>query len=215
MMKDASGVENSPVMIGGGGHALSLASMAPARQRPTRYVDIRPDVPAFVWLGDDDTFLNDGKNDGRPVIITYVSPRSCSLMPRRGLIEKYSSHPFATIVSDRAIIAPDVYLGAGTAVFPGAIINSGVFLGDHAVVNTGAIIEHGVTAGTNVFFGPGSVTAGGVTIGENVYIGAGVTVRNGVTIGDNITVGVGAAVVGDLTEPGVYAGVPAKLLKKW
>ena len=32
---------------------------------------------------------------------------------------------------------------------------------------------------------------------------------------DNITIGVGAAVVDDLTEPGVYVGVPAKLLKRW
>ncbi|MDE6396165.1 MAG: hypothetical protein K2K84_02720 [Muribaculaceae bacterium] len=207
--------DNAPVMIGGGGHALSLASMAPIGLRPAGYVDIRPTSPAFKYLGDDETFLGDQGNGGREVIVTYVAPGSCSLKERRRIIEKYSSHRFATVVSDRAIVAPDAYLGAGTAVFPGAIINSGVFLGGHAVVNTGAIIEHGVTAGTNVFLGPGSVAAGGVTLGENVYIGAGVSIRNGVTIGDNITVGVGAAVVNDLTEPGVYVGVPAKLLKKW
>ena len=204
----------SIVMIGGGGHALSLASMAPGLN-VTEYVDLKPTLPTLSYLGDDDNFLNNPQNKERELIVTFVAPRSCSLAPRRQIIEKYASCRFTTIVSDKAFVARDVYLGEGTAVCPGAIINSGSFLGNHAVVNTGAIIEHGVSAGENVFFGPGSVTAGGVTIGENVYIGAGVSIRNSVKIGDNITIGVGAAVVDDLTEPGVYVGVPAKLLKRW
>lgn len=55
--------------------------------------------------------------------------------------------------------------------------------------------------------------AGTVTVGANSLLGVGVAVRPGVTIGDDCTVGVGAAVVNDLTEPGVYVGVPARRMK--
>lgn len=203
----------SPVMIGGGGHALSLLSMAPSALRPDSYVDLQPSLRGLKWLGDDKTFL--ANYGGENVIITFVAPASCSLRPRREIISRYEDSSFSTIISPTAILAPDVFLGAGTAVFRGAIINSGAVLGGHNIVNTGAIIEHGVTSGVNVFFGPGSVTAGDVKIGENVYIGAGATIKNSVTIGNDITIGAGAVVTSNLTEPGVYVGVPARLIKKW
>ena len=55
---------------------------------------------------------------------------------------------------------------------------------------------------------------GGVTIGDDVYIGANATVHRGTIIASGSVIGLGTAVVSDIVEAGVYAGVPAKLLKK-
>lgn len=53
-----------------------------------------------------------------------------------------------------------------------------------------------------------------VTIGDNVWIGGGVTILPGVTIGNNVTIGAGAVVTKDVPDNEVWAGNPAKFIKK-
>lgn len=53
-----------------------------------------------------------------------------------------------------------------------------------------------------------------IRIGNNVWICSGVIVLGGVTIGDHIVIGAGAVVNRDLESGYVYAGVPAKPVKK-
>lgn len=50
-------------------------------------------------------------------------------------------------------------------------------------------------------------------IGNDVWIGAGSIVKAGVTIGDGVIIGAGSVVTKDLEEYGIYAGVPAKLIR--
>lgn len=50
-------------------------------------------------------------------------------------------------------------------------------------------------------------------IGNRVFIGSNATVLP-VTICDDVVIGAGAVVTKDITEPGTYAGNPAKLLRK-
>lgn len=51
---------------------------------------------------------------------------------------------------------------------------------------------------------------GKIEVGNNVFIGAGATILYDVNICDNVIIGAGALVNADLTESGVYGGVPAK-----
>jgi len=53
-----------------------------------------------------------------------------------------------------------------------------------------------------------------VTIGSNVWIGSNVTILGGVNIGSGTIIGAGSLVNTDLLPNSVYAGVPAKLIKK-
>ncbi|MBR6452357.1 MAG: CatB-related O-acetyltransferase [Lachnospiraceae bacterium] len=53
-----------------------------------------------------------------------------------------------------------------------------------------------------------------VMIGNDVWIGNDVRIFPGVTIGDGAVVGTGAVVTKDLEPYGIYAGVPAKLIRK-
>lgn len=59
-----------------------------------------------------------------------------------------------------------------------------------------------------------AATSRSTTIGDRCWLGAGVTVLPGVTITDDVTVGAGAVVVNDLAYPGVYAGVPARPVRR-
>ena len=51
------------------------------------------------------------------------------------------------------------------------------------------------------------------TIGNDVSIGTNATILP-VTICDNVVVGAGSVVTKDIDEPGIYAGNPARLLRK-
>ena len=53
-----------------------------------------------------------------------------------------------------------------------------------------------------------------VTIGNNVITGADVIVLGGIHIGDNVMIGAGSVVTKDIPSNSVYAGNPAKLIKK-
>ncbi|MCP1450453.1 acyltransferase [Priestia megaterium] len=53
-----------------------------------------------------------------------------------------------------------------------------------------------------------------VKIESNVWICANVVITQGVTIGNHIIVAANSVVSKDLLEPGVYAGSPAKMVKK-
>jgi acetyltransferase-like isoleucine patch superfamily enzyme len=51
------------------------------------------------------------------------------------------------------------------------------------------------------------------SIGNHVSIGSNATILP-VTICDNVVIGAGSVVTKDITQPGVYAGNPARLLRK-
>lgn len=54
----------------------------------------------------------------------------------------------------------------------------------------------------------------GVTIGKNCWLGAGTIVLDGSAIGDNVIVGAGSVVKGVLESNSIYAGSPARMLKR-
>jgi acetyltransferase-like isoleucine patch superfamily enzyme len=64
-----------------------------------------------------------------------------------------------------------------------------------------------------VHISPGARLAGGVHIGDESWVGIGASVRQLVAIGQRVMVGAGAAVVGDIPDDVMVAGVPAKRLR--
>lgn len=55
--------------------------------------------------------------------------------------------------------------------------------------------------------------SGNITIGNYVWIGANVFINPGITIGDNAVIGANSVVTKNVEENGIYAGVPAKLIR--
>lgn len=54
-----------------------------------------------------------------------------------------------------------------------------------------------------------------ITIGDGCYFGSDVTILHGVRITNNCLIGTKSVVTKDIKIPGLYAGVPAKLIKKF
>lgn len=131
---------------------------------------------------------------------------------RRKIAEAHNVN-YYTAVHPCAVIAPEVSLGAGTVVMAGAIVNAGTSVGGHCILNTSCVVEHDNRLGDFVHICPKAALAGTVSVGEGAQIGIGSSVSNNLNICGGCLIGAGAAVVRSIDEPGVYAGVPARLLR--
>lgn len=202
------------LLIGAGGHARSVAEAARPVFEPVAYISLEkcddPVLGPLEWLGDDSAATLREDMKGIEALICAGVSRNGSMTLRRRLIEIHSGRRFATVVSQGAWVSPTAQLGEGCAVLRNAVVNSCTAIGKHCVINTAAIIEHDCRLSDNVFVGPGAVVCGGVTIGDDVFIGAGASLMPGIKVCEGAIIGLGAAVCADITEPGTYAGVPAK-----
>jgi UDP-N-acetylbacillosamine N-acetyltransferase len=102
---------------------------------------------------------------------------------------------------------------AGSMVLAGAIVNIGARIGQGVIVNSGAIVEHDCTVGAFTHLSPGARIAGGCTLGERVWVGTGATLIPELVIAPGTVIGAGASVLSSISEPGVYAGVPARRIR--
>jgi acetyltransferase-like isoleucine patch superfamily enzyme len=121
-------------------------------------------------------------------------------------------------------------LGDGVFVGPFVEIQRNVVIGARTKVQSHAFICELVTIGSDCFVGHGVMfindlfadggPAGGdrtkwrsTTIGDRVSIGSNATILP-VKIADEVVIGAGAVVTADIAERGIYAGNPAKLLRR-
>ena len=109
-------------------------------------------------------------------------------------------------------IQKDVFIGARTKV------QSHSFICELVTIGNDCFIGHGVMF-INDLFEDGGPARGDKTkwkstqIGNNVSIGSNATILP-VQICDGCVIGAGAVVTKNITEPGVYVGNPARILRK-
>ena len=117
---------------------------------------------------------------------------------------------WATLVHPTAVLGINVQIGEGTVIMANAVINPCANIGRHCIINTGAIVEHDNDLADYVHISPNATLAGTVIIGKGTHIGVRACVKNNTIITEKVVVGAGAVVVKDITESGVYVGVPAR-----
>jgi len=128
-----------------------------------------------------------------------------------------------TLLKDYIRLAPSTWIGKN-CVIDSYVKSSGMnTIGHNVTLRYDAIIAREVTVEDDCFISPQVMTIykshkgekiGGTVIGKGSFIGTNVTLNHGVKICAGCVVGSKALVSKDLTEKGIYIGVPAKLFKR-
>jgi len=113
------------------------------------------------------------------------------------------------------VLGEDIEIGAGTVLMAGVVLNSSTKLGKGCIINTSSSIDHDCEIRDFCHISPGSHVAGNVLIDNLTWLGIGSIIRNNIKITSDTIIGAGAVVVNDITEPGIYVGVPAKKKSKF
>lgn len=118
-----------------------------------------------------------------------------------------------SLIHPNAIIGTDVEIGNGTVIMAGVVINSSSRVGKGCIINTSCSIDHDNVIKDYVHISPGANLAGTVKVGKRSWIGIGSVVSNNTNICNDCKIGAGAVVVKDITEPGIYVGIPVRKIR--
>ena len=143
------------------------------------------------------------------------------LTPRmvRYLMYRASSHSIRT-----PLVRPKVYIvGTELSIAPGTAIAYGSYFEALVPITIGHSGHFGpqvmVLTSTHPVSKAGAISRRPelkpVTVGDHCFIGARAILTAGVTIGDGVVVAAGSVVVRDCLEPRVYAGAPARLVRRF
>lgn len=144
------------------------------------------------------------------VMIAVAEPEE-----RRKIVERFPKgtiffsfvHPTAQIFSQDVIIEEGSFIGAN------CILTTNIRIGKHAILNRGNQVGHDSSIGDYFSAMPGSIVSGNVIIGNEVYLGTNSSIKEKINVCNNVKVGSNGAVVKNISESGIYVGVPCKKIR--
>ena len=188
-------------LVGYGGHAREV--MAQMGLKLTCFVD--------------DDYVVDGTKP-----LSTFNPKEYSLMvavanskDRFDIVQRLPKETkYFTWVHPTTIIMDDnIDIGEGSFIGANSILTTNIKIGNHAILNRGNHIGHDCIIGDYFSAMPGSIVSGNVRIHDLVYLGTNSSIKEKLTIHSLSTIGLNTGVIKDITEPGVYGGVPANKKK--
>lgn len=188
-------------LVGYGGHAREV--MAQMGLKLTCFVD--------------DDYVVDGTKP-----LSSFNPKEYSLMvavanskDRFDIVQRLPKETkYFTWVHPTAIIMDNnIDIGEGSFIGANSILTTNIKIGNHAILNRGNHIGHDCIIGDYFSAMPGSIVSGNVRIHDLVYLGTNSSIKEKLTIHSLSTIGLNTGVIKDITEPGVYGGVPANKKK--
>lgn len=121
-------------------------------------------------------------------------------------------------IGDDTFIGPFVEIQRGVSIGRRCRIQSHSFVCELVTIGDESTIAHGVMFINDAYRNGGPARGDRrlwmpTTVGRNVSLGSNATILP-VSICDRAVVGAGAVVTRDISEPGIYAGNPARLLRR-
>ena len=133
---------------------------------------------------------------------------------RKKLFEKVQKAGFncVSLIHPSAIISQSASIsGENVAIMPFVAINARAVIEAGVILNTACVIEHECLVGAFSHISVGAKLAGNVKIGKACFLGVNSCVLPNLSLVGEVILGAGGVATKNITQKGVYAGVPAKL----
>lgn len=203
------------ILVGGGGHCKSVIDVI--EQEGSFRIRGILDVPEKVGqevMGYPITATEEELpallKDVKYALITVGQVKNSAVRLRLFELVKAAGGQLPVLVSPQAYVSRHAQIGEGSIVMHGAYVNAGARVGANTIINSQALVEHDAQIGNHCHISTGAVVNGDCQVGNHVLIGSRASLRQGVSIADQVLLGMGSVVLHDITEPGIYVGVPAK-----
>lgn len=199
------------IIIGAGGHALSVIASIGSRYKIAGFIDTNKDgefcgypilarsIADIENSGDYCFFIAIGDNETRKRYFNQLSEAGLEVI---------------SVIDKNAVVDKDVKIGKGNFVGKLAVIVSGSEIGDNNLINSKALIEHGCKLGSHINISTNATLNGDVVVEDGVYFGSSAVCNGQKTLGENAVIGSGAVVVENVEPEITVVGVPAKKLVK-
>jgi sugar O-acyltransferase (sialic acid O-acetyltransferase NeuD family) len=207
-----NGEQREIFIYGAGGHGRAVAE---AVRREGRYrivcviddnVD-RPSLAGVPWRGSHDVLPELAAENVTAGIVAIGNnadrEHATQIVEQAGL-------ELVTVVDPSAVVALDVPIGDGSVLLPFSFAGASSRIGRGVILNTSATADHDCVIGDFAHVSVGAHLAGGCRIGARSLVGIGAVLGRPVTVGERAIVGAGSAVLHDVPDAGVVAGVPAR-----
>ena len=204
-------------IFGAGSFIWDIIDAIEEHNGKVKYIVLNRDIPAalsqelakrFPIISLKDYKQHNGDKDNN--FLGFVNANKEPLLEE---LEKIGILRFPNVIHPKSIISNSSlpHIGKGNFMGAGSVIAPYVKVGNFNFINRASSIGHNTTIGNFNHIAPGATICGICKIGNKNHIGTGSTIIDRITIGDNITIGAGAVVVKNISSPGTYIGVPAKV----
>lgn len=209
--------KNRLILVGGGGHCKSVIEAAEsAGYQILGVLDLPEEVGKEVLstkvIGTDDDIL--AYVDKAEFVITVGFIKNPAIRIKLYNKIKEAGGKLATVIASTAYVSKYAEIGEGTVVLHQAFVNAGAKVGKNVILNTMTDVDHDAVIGDFTHLSVGVLVAGEAKVGDRCFCGIGSTIQHTRTVTSDVILGAGTLVVKDISEPGVYIGSPAKLLRK-
>jgi acetyltransferase-like isoleucine patch superfamily enzyme len=125
---------------------------------------------------------------------------------------------YGCTIGDDCFIGPFVEIQRNVVIGRRCRVQSHAFVCELVTIGDDCVISHGAMFINDSFATGGPARRrrelwGSTRLGHHVSVGTNATLLP-VSVCDHVVIGAGAVVTKDLTEPGIYAGNPARLLRR-
>jgi len=125
---------------------------------------------------------------------------------------------YGCTIGDNCFVGPFVEIQKTVVIGQRTKVQSHAFICEWVTIGDDCFVGHGVMFINDAFSGGGPARGDktkwkATKIGNSVSIGSNATILP-VSICDQVVIGAGSVVTKDITQPGIYAGNPAKLIRR-